>query len=305
MSLRGGWRGPQIPAPWVTLAGRLIVGSVFITAGLAKIGDPLRAVETVQAYQILPASLAALFGYIQPTLGIMLGLLLVAGLATRIAALLTGLLLIAFIGGVLSAWARGLSLACGCFGGGGPVAPGQTRYPLEIFRDVGLLALVVIVAASPPGALAIDRSIGLMQPTWALRPRLADLAWMRWTQWRQGEAGNPAALTPVAIRAGPYTEDVPEQRRRRRQLFINAPMVLVMALAVAGALIQLGHPDRRLRRSRGPVRRHRAGPPVLPAWAAACLPSPGAAHRCACCASPSSIPRCWPRSAPPGTAPGS
>jgi uncharacterized membrane protein YphA (DoxX/SURF4 family) len=276
MSLR---RGPQIPAPWVTLAGRLIVGSVFIAAGLAKIGDPLRAVETVQAYQILPASLAALFGYIQPTLGIMLGILLVAGLATRIAALLTGLLLIAFIGGVLSAWTRGLSLACGCFGGGGPVAPGQTRYPLEIFRDVVLLALVVIVAASPPGALAIDRSISLIQqPAWALRPRLADLAWMRWTRWREGEAGNPAAPTPIAIRAGQRTESVPEQRRQRRQLFINTPMVLVMAVAVAGALIQLSHPDRRLRRFHRLTRRHRAGPPVLRAWPAACPPSPGAAH---------------------------
>src|ERR1017187_10202682 len=107
----------------------------------------------------------------------MLGILLVAGLATRIAALLTGLLLLACLGGGPASRAPRMSLACGFFGGGGPVAPGQTRYPLEIFRDVVLLALFVIVAASPPGPLAIDRSISLIQkPTWALRPRLADLA---------------------------------------------------------------------------------------------------------------------------------
>src|ERR1035438_1390954 len=126
-------RGP--PAPWVTLAGRMIVGTVFIAAGLAKIGNPIWPAEAAQAYQILPASLAALWGDGQPTLEIMLGLLLVAGLTTRLAAVLTSLLLIVFIGAIASVWARGLSLDCGCFGGGGEVALGATHYPLDILRD--------------------------------------------------------------------------------------------------------------------------------------------------------------------------
>ena len=49
--------------------------------------------------------------------------------------------MIVFIAAVSSAWARGLSIDCGCFGGGGQVAAGQTKYLQEILRDVGLLAL--------------------------------------------------------------------------------------------------------------------------------------------------------------------
>jgi uncharacterized membrane protein YphA (DoxX/SURF4 family) len=152
-------RGP--PAPWVTLAGRMIVGTVFIAAGLAKIGNPIWPAEAAQAYQILPANLAALWGDGQPTLEIMLGVLLVAGLTTRLAAVLTSLLLIVFIGAIASVWARGLSLDCGCFGGGGQVALGATHYPLDILRDFGMLVLTVRVGLWPPDPWAVDHRLGL------------------------------------------------------------------------------------------------------------------------------------------------
>ena len=42
--------------------------------------------------------------------------------------LATAVLLVVFIAAVASAAARGLSIDCGCFGGGGPVPPGQTAY---------------------------------------------------------------------------------------------------------------------------------------------------------------------------------
>ena len=57
------------------------------------------------------------------------GLLLVIGLLTRVSAVVLGLLLVAFIVGVGSAWARGLSIDCGCFGGGGQVSARQDRLP--------------------------------------------------------------------------------------------------------------------------------------------------------------------------------
>jgi uncharacterized membrane protein YphA (DoxX/SURF4 family) len=152
-------RGP--PAPWVTLTGRMIVGTVFIAAGLAKIGNPIRPAEAAQAYRILPASLAALWGDGQPTLEIMLGVLLVAGLTIRLAALLTSLLLIVFIGAIASVWARGLSLDCGCFGGGGQVTLGAPHYPLAILRDLGMLVLTVRAGLWPPDPWAVDHRLGL------------------------------------------------------------------------------------------------------------------------------------------------
>ena len=100
-------------------------------------------------------------GYAQSALGITLGILLVVGLATRLVGVLQGLLLIVYIGGISSVWARGLSIDCGCFGGGGPSALGHTQYPADILRDIGLLALAVIVAARAPGRFAADRLPGI------------------------------------------------------------------------------------------------------------------------------------------------
>jgi hypothetical protein len=49
-----------------------------------------------------------------------------------------------------------LTIDCGCFGGGGQVAAGQTRYPQEIARDVGFLALAGWLIARPRTSFALD-----------------------------------------------------------------------------------------------------------------------------------------------------
>ena len=89
----------------------------------------------VRAYELVPAWLERPIGWGLPFLEVSLGLLLVAGLFTRTAAAVSGLLFLAFLIAVVSAAARGLSIDCGCFGGGGQVAPGQSAYAGEIVRD--------------------------------------------------------------------------------------------------------------------------------------------------------------------------
>jgi uncharacterized membrane protein YphA (DoxX/SURF4 family) len=85
-----------------------------------------------------------------------LGLLLLAGIATRAVAAATAILLLVFIFAVASAWVRGLSIDCGCFGGGGEVAPGQTAYGTELVRDVGLLLLALWLVWQPRSRFALD-----------------------------------------------------------------------------------------------------------------------------------------------------
>ena len=70
-----------------------------------------------------------------PVVEIALGIALIAGVFVRTAALVSALLLVVYIAGVASAWARGLQIDCGCFGGGGRVAAADTAYPTEILRD--------------------------------------------------------------------------------------------------------------------------------------------------------------------------
>jgi hypothetical protein len=64
--------------------------------------------------------------------------------------------LLAFIAAIAQAWARGLAIDCGCFGGGGSVAPGQTAYPQEILRDVGFLVLAGWLMVRPRSLLSFD-----------------------------------------------------------------------------------------------------------------------------------------------------
>ena len=143
-------------ARWVSTAARLVLGGVFIVAGALKVIDPQSSVAAVRAYELLPASMESIVGWGLPFAEIALGLLLLAGIATRAVAAATAILLLVFIFAVASAWVRGLSIDCGCFGGGGEVAPGQTAYGTELVRDVGLLLLALWLVWQPRSRFALD-----------------------------------------------------------------------------------------------------------------------------------------------------
>ena len=49
---------------------------------------------------------------------------------------------LAFIFGISWAWAKGLSIECGCFGGGGRKIGASSEYKWDIARDTGLLLLL-------------------------------------------------------------------------------------------------------------------------------------------------------------------
>jgi uncharacterized membrane protein YphA (DoxX/SURF4 family) len=137
-----------------------VLGGVFVVAGALKVIDPQSSVAAVRAYQLLPTSLETIVGWGLPFAEIALGLLLLAGIATRPVAAATAILLLVFIFAVASAAVRGLSIDCGCFGGGGEVAPGQTAYATELVRDVGLMLLALWLVWQPRSRLALDRYAG-------------------------------------------------------------------------------------------------------------------------------------------------
>lgn len=144
--------------PWVSTLIRLVLAGVFISAGLLKVVDPQSSVQAVRGYELLPLAWTTVIGHALPFVEIALGLLLVAGVFTRQVAIVSAGLLSAFIAAVVSAAARGLTIDCGCFGGGGTVARGDTAYGTEIARDFLFLALALWLVWRPRSRLSLDQA---------------------------------------------------------------------------------------------------------------------------------------------------
>jgi len=141
----------NIYQPWLTLIG------VLLAAGGLKIGNLQKSAMSVRAYELLPVDLANFLGYVLPWIEIGMGLLLIAGVAVSIVGLLGALTMFAFVIAIAQAWARGLSIDCGCFGGGGQVDPEDTKYLSTILRDIGFLLLGVYLYYFPKGKFGIEK----------------------------------------------------------------------------------------------------------------------------------------------------
>jgi uncharacterized membrane protein YphA (DoxX/SURF4 family) len=142
---------------WFGLLSRLTLGGVLFAAGWLKIFTPAKSQMAVRAYEVLPISIANFLGIALPWLEVGLGVLLILGIAVRISAIFGGGLMVLFIAAISQAWARGLSIDCGCFGGGGTVEPGQTKYLSEILRDTGLALLALYLVRYPLTRFALEK----------------------------------------------------------------------------------------------------------------------------------------------------
>lgn len=142
---------------WAGLLTRLVLAGVWLAAGATKVGDLAGSVRAVHAYDLLPYEVSRYVGAGLPFVELMLGLFLLTGFVTRLAAVVGTGLLGVFVAGISSAWIRGLRIDCGCFGGGGDLAAGATPgYGWELARDVALLAAAGYLIVRPASRLALD-----------------------------------------------------------------------------------------------------------------------------------------------------
>jgi uncharacterized membrane protein YphA (DoxX/SURF4 family) len=145
------------PPAWqlaLSTAARLGLAVVWLWAGIAKLRDLDESVRAVKEYDLFPDALAELIGTALPVLEISLGLLLLFGLLTRTAAVVSTVLLMLFIAGLAQAQARGLEIQCGCFGTS--EEPGGVSKYSEILRDVGFLAMAGWLIVRPRTWFAAD-----------------------------------------------------------------------------------------------------------------------------------------------------
>lgn len=130
---------------WLLLLFRIIVGGVFVWAGVLKIIDPLGFAQSIENYQVVPRPVAFVVALILPWVEVLSGAFLILGVLKRSSALLISLQLIGFIGLVALALARGIDTSCGCFGSF------SRRADLSlILTDAVLLVLALCVFLARP-----------------------------------------------------------------------------------------------------------------------------------------------------------
>jgi len=143
--------------PWIGLLVRLGLGGVLLYAGYLKAFTPDKSMMAVRAYELLPIWLANIFGVVLPWLEIGAGVLLIIGIAIRYVAIFGSALMITFVIAISQAWARGLSIDCGCFGDGGAIDPSQTKYLETILRDIGFALLGFYLIRYPLTMFALEK----------------------------------------------------------------------------------------------------------------------------------------------------
>lgn len=99
---------------WRILA--VIIGGIFVYAGVLKVLDPVQFGIDIDNYKILPWFVSVRLAFYLPWLEILCGLALIFGFLCRGGLSVLTLLVLVFMGATIAAKARGLDITCGCFG---------------------------------------------------------------------------------------------------------------------------------------------------------------------------------------------
>jgi hypothetical protein len=94
----------------------LIVGGIFIYAGVIKALDPVQFANDIDNYKTLPWFVSVRLAFYLPWLEIFCGLALVFRFLYRGGLSILTALIAVFIGATIAAKMRGLDITCGCFG---------------------------------------------------------------------------------------------------------------------------------------------------------------------------------------------
>ena len=149
-----------------TLVARLVLGTVFGLAALAKITAPGLFRQDVAGYHLLPPAVVGPFALALPWIEALLALYLLVGLFLRPTAVATAALLLVFIGALAISLARGSTAhGCGCLPSSGPLgslplvawlAGGATISPFDVVRDLVFVALTAAIYWGDRHTLSLD-----------------------------------------------------------------------------------------------------------------------------------------------------
>jgi putative oxidoreductase len=94
---------------------RVIIGAVFIYASVGKLFHPAEFAKAILRYELLPLGLVNIQAIVMPWIEFTIGILLIIGIFKKGTSMLATISLVLFLFALISAYARGLDISCGCF----------------------------------------------------------------------------------------------------------------------------------------------------------------------------------------------
>jgi len=114
----------------------ILIGALFVYAGVLKAWDPVRFAGDIENYHILPWAVNVRLAFYLPWLEILCGLALIFRRLYSGAVALVLALMLVFIGATIAAKVRGLDISCGCFGH----ASDHLSFAWHMVLDLAILA---------------------------------------------------------------------------------------------------------------------------------------------------------------------
>ncbi|HEX8918125.1 MAG TPA: MauE/DoxX family redox-associated membrane protein [Chloroflexota bacterium] len=158
MAVRTAW------APGLLLAARLVVGAIFLLAGIDKVLSPGGFADSVRAFHLLPPALVLPFAFVIPWIELLVAVYLITGYLCRFAAAGTIALLAMFIFALGTALVSGdTNHACGCFGTSGDanrvlalLEGGSTIGWWDVIRDLIMIGMTIPLVLYGAGSVSVD-----------------------------------------------------------------------------------------------------------------------------------------------------
>ena len=119
----------------------LIIGGIFVYAGVIKAMDPVAFANDIDNYKILPWPLAVRLAFYLPWLEMLCGLALILRFFYRGGLFILSGLTFVFIAASVVAKVRGLDITCGCFGHASKNWSFSGHLALDIAILIALIAL--------------------------------------------------------------------------------------------------------------------------------------------------------------------
>ena len=113
----------------------VVVGGVFVYAGVLKVLDPVQFGLDIDNYKSLPWFISVRLAFYLPWLEIFCGLAVIFRFLYRGGLSILIALITVFIGATIAAKVRGLDITCGCFGH----ASQNWSFPAHLALDLGIL----------------------------------------------------------------------------------------------------------------------------------------------------------------------